>query len=1000
MDHIRLCRTFGVWMALAAWSVSAPPAPGQTSGSNKHTAAAMAAMGEMPLIAPLFIQNGQMSTTVTIVSAMARATTVDVVLLDQTGVAVTQQTYPLNGHAQLVVKVGDLLQAAGSGVYMGSVKIETDAQAEMNMSVLGQVSITGTARGLPVYFEEEFPMAQPSDTGVFRATAPAVLGYPVLALRSTSKNYQTVTENCFYEHGGAAQSTLQLAPGAVALSGACGAGSASGGPLASLDAGWNQTTLDNKGAAGIEVTSTGGAGALCVYGFAISGQPSGPVYASLNFTDAGSVNTANTVFAGVPVGQGGPLGSDVFAPALGLTNFGTTPVKATVTLAVTGANGPNGQTLATLTVPGQSSATVPLGSMNGDPQLRNSITVQSNAAKGALYASMVVFGGTAIPSVQLLGRDSMQPYNGGAHPWTTGSGADSTLVMFNYSSAPQPFYVAISSGTTLWQQKYQLAALETKTVDIGSLIATQTKDETGRTLPAAATAGVAQWFTPNFGQGAGRLLVSQPNIGLARNFGCQVAVSACGTSSLQNSSLTIAAGSTGNMGPFEADLCMTTIGVCGGSYYMTAGWPANWTSGNASVASIPQPLNTAVATINGNSAGSVDITATPIPFTQTDVVHDVQYTCNIASQYGTATVYDPGPSNVSMSPTIFTVGTATPFTISGNNLGTNCPTLSFPFAASYTLNSPCTDSQITGSLTANAAGSGDFTLSSGGFGGQGFLQSPGQSQSTMSQTAVSATAPALTCNPATVNFGGSVTCTVTGASASQVSQWFFGNQNLGVDGPTNVLTWSGSMVTGGTVSVTAAGVPLTQSITVSSRSTFANVSVNPQLVPNGEQGLPTLTSPPSQTEDGSMGQSLFAFAFTIATAAPQSGPNSGVYYVTSFTDSSVFVWEVNPALTNSSDPFYQHQGPQGGSCWATISQIYNAVQAHEVGAAPSHYSEVQAALASNNPASTANSDWGSTSSINGDINTVYNSAYVAGQTEPPTNLPPNINYPPYATCQQ
>ena len=43
-------------------------------------------------------------------------------------------------------------------------------------------------------------------------------------------------------------------------------------------------------------------------------------------------------------------------------------------------------------------------------------------------------------------------------------------------------------------------------------------------------------------------------------------------------------------------------------------------------------------------------------------------------------------------------------------------------------------------------------------------------------------------------------------------------------------------------------------------------------------------------------------------------------------------------------------------------------------AAPSHYSEVQAALASENPASTANSDLGNTSSINGDIKTVYNSA--------------------------
>jgi hypothetical protein len=45
--------------------------------------------------------------------------------------------------------------------------------------------------------------------------------------------------------------------------------------------------------------------------------------------------------------------------------------------------------------------------LNGDPQLRNSVLVQSNAAKGALYASMAVFGGATAPTVQLLGGDSI-----------------------------------------------------------------------------------------------------------------------------------------------------------------------------------------------------------------------------------------------------------------------------------------------------------------------------------------------------------------------------------------------------------------------------------------------------------------------------------------------------------------------------------------------------------------------------------------------------------------
>jgi 3D (Asp-Asp-Asp) domain-containing protein len=620
----------------------------------------------------------------------------------------------------LVVKVGDLLQAANSAIFMGSVKIETDSEAQMNMSVLGQVSISGTARGLPVYFEEEFPMAGPKDTGVFRATAPAVLGVPMLALRSTSTSYQTVTESCYYEHGGASQSALKLAPGAVVLSGACGVGSASSEQLMSLDGGWNQTTLDNKSAAGIEVTSTGGAEALCVYGFAISGQPSGPVYASLNFTDAGGINSGNTVFAGVPVGQAGPLGSDNFTPALALTNFGTAQVKATVTLAVTGDKGPNGKKLATVTVPGQSSVTVPLGSLSGDPQLRNSVMVQSDAAKGALYASMVVFGGTTVPTVQLLGRDSMQPYNGGAHPWTTGAGATSTLVMFNYASTPQPFYVAISAGTALWQQRYQLAALETKTLDIGSLVATQTKDENGNVLPANAAAGVAHWFTPNVGQGSGRLLLSQPTTGLARNFGCQTSTALCGQSSLSNSSVTIAAGGSGQMGPYQASLCMTQIGQCSGTYGWMIGWGADWTSSNPSVASFVSASNLAEVTINGNTAGSAQITAVSEPMTQWNPYSDSYWTCWAPTQYGNATVYDPSPSISSVSPNSYIVGqTTTGVQIAGQNFGTNQPQVTLSLGGTVTVTSH-SNTLIVVSVTPSTAGTGTFTVTAEGFGGQQF----------------------------------------------------------------------------------------------------------------------------------------------------------------------------------------------------------------------------------------------------------------------------------------
>ncbi len=134
-----------------------------------------------------------------------------------------------------------------------------------------------------------------------------------------------------------------------------------------------------------------------------------------------------------------------------------------------------------------------------------------------------------------------------------------------------------------------------------------------------------------------------------------------------------------------------------------------------------------VATINGNSAGSVDITATPIPFTQTDVVHDVQYTCNIASQYGTATVYDPTPVITGVTPNSVVVGQPATVTLSGQNFGTNQPQVTESLGDAVTVTS-YSDTQIVTSLTPSTTGTGYFTVTAEGFNGQGFVESDGQSQ--------------------------------------------------------------------------------------------------------------------------------------------------------------------------------------------------------------------------------------------------------------------------------
>ena len=263
----------------------------------------------------------------------------------------------------------------------------------------------------------------------------------------------------------------------------------------------------------------------------------------------------------------------------------------------------------------------------------------------------------------------------------------------------------------------------------------------------------------------------------------------------------------------------------------------------------------------------------------------------------------------------------------------------------------------------------------------------------------------LTCNgysnSITVTRGSNVSCTVSGAQTSQVTGWGFAGEGQTINGPTGVSTWSGTMVVGGNITVTAAGQALSLAVTVNPRTNFPQVAMpSPQLVANGSmvgsQRLATLSSPPT-TDEGSMGQAAYGWGYTATWPSVQSGPNQGLFYVTGLSDTSAYGWELNPGLTNSSDPFYQHQG----NCYASVSQIVAAVQAHEVGMpGPSHYSEVQAALAANNPGTVAEAAVGGTQAgIKGQIDSAYQSAFDAGTVEPPGNLSTlRINYPPYQSC--
>jgi hypothetical protein len=86
----------------------------------------------------------------------------------------------------------------------------------------------------------------------------------------------------------------------------------------------------------------------------------------------------------------------------------------------------------------------------------------------------------------------------------------------------------------IWQETYALASMETKALSINDVIAQRIPDHIGHVLPAKATSGTGSWAGARKEPATGRMLISNPQIGLARNFACGTCPHMCGGYELSN----------------------------------------------------------------------------------------------------------------------------------------------------------------------------------------------------------------------------------------------------------------------------------------------------------------------------------------------------------------------------------------------------------------------------------------------------------------------------------
>ncbi|MGA2602141.1 MAG: hypothetical protein ABSH09_34680, partial [Bryobacteraceae bacterium] len=486
----------------------------------------------------------------------------------------------------------------------------------MKSRIAAQISITGSGGSIGQHIEEEFLMVGTQGSGVLRSAGGSLSGQPVLAIKNTGAAAQTATISCIAEKGGVTQQQVQLAAGGSALVRACTSSVSSAvGLLPSILATAAQAA-DQPVAFGISVAGSGQPGSLAVFGFSWRSTSRGGMISSQNFVDAGLAQSGNTVFTGVPVGSSNYLPGAVFAPEVAVTNFGTKAVNATLLFARTDASGVTTTPVATASIPAMSSQTVALPALTGDPGLRNSFIVQSDATPGTFYSSVVAVGSSGFDLVEQIGKDEQIGDNGGGHPWDLTGGQDAVLLLFNHSVVAKYFNVNIGNGGVLWQQSWQLAPMESRAISVRDLIASQTKDRNGMVLPASLEQGEISWFTPNPSEGKGRLLqidsssqLVAGNRRVARNFSCGYNLVLCGAY-LQTSSISFADGTASSplsLGPVVPMICTAfSPTACTGQSYSQggSGYTYNWQSNNTSIATVYGSTTSSTATFYGQGVGT------------------------------------------------------------------------------------------------------------------------------------------------------------------------------------------------------------------------------------------------------------------------------------------------------------------------------------------------------------------------------------------------------------
>ncbi|HEY3459058.1 MAG TPA: hypothetical protein VGK64_31020 [Bryobacteraceae bacterium] len=368
----------------------------------------------MPLVAPLFIENGTTHSTITLVSNFSKPLDVDVVLSGLEGDQIAKSTITMAAYSQRKVELANILRnapwVADSGY--GSVLLDPHIASPL----AAQLSIVNERQQNDV--EEEFVMMMGSAPANYRAVTGNLSTAPIVAIRSTSTTNQTLSVTCLSQSGRLDGSNLKIRPNQTLLVRGCRANGHS--IIADLDDNSSYSPNlkgDSKKAQGLAVSSSAPAMNLAVFGIAVRGEGVERLLSGIPFWAVDTLKSATAIYPGVPSPQDLAFGGQLFQLRASVANFSTTPRKATVLLSTGSGKDSTQKTIAAMTVPGRSVSTVDLPELtNGG--VTNSIVIQTDGNPGEVLTNVqaITESQGARADFSLPWKDQQQFDNAGEHP--------------------------------------------------------------------------------------------------------------------------------------------------------------------------------------------------------------------------------------------------------------------------------------------------------------------------------------------------------------------------------------------------------------------------------------------------------------------------------------------------------------------------------------------------------------------------------------------------------